>query len=293
VFGFSQTETNAFIVLLPLMLLIIISEPVYQTYFLSNKPGNFRDREILDSLIASWNWDDTLTRDFRLNEIRVAQAISRFPFDPNTASEETLLSVGIPKRVTAGIIKYRSKGGKFRIRKDFRKVYGLDSSLYTSLESYIQLPVNYVRDSTRFVARKPDVKTVEFFDLNLVDTIGLATIYGIGPATARRIVKYRSALGGFLHHDQLFEVWGIDSAAVRRLTEKSVIAADFTPNRLAINHGSEQELGRHPYIRTKLARAIVNYRFQHGNFATAEDLKKIAFIDEKAFLRIKPYITLE
>jgi competence ComEA-like helix-hairpin-helix protein len=80
---------------------------------------------------------------------------------------------------------------------------------------------------------------------------------------------------------------------VNRLTEKSVIAAGFTPNKLAINHCSEQELARHPYLRTKLARAIVNYRLQHGDFSSIDDLKKINIMEEKIFLRIEPYITLD
>jgi competence ComEA-like helix-hairpin-helix protein len=294
VFGFSQTETNAFITLLPLMLIIIISEPVYQTYIVSSKPDNLRDRQTLDSLIAALHWDDTLkVKDFEKKELFVKETIRLTKFDPNTATEQAFISLGISKRVASGIIKYRSKGGKFRIRKDFRKVYGLDSSLFTSLEPYIQLPENYARDSSTFVSRKPGNKVNPIFDLNLADTIQLASVYGIGPSTARRIVKYRAALGGFLDHEQLFEVWGIDSTVVRRLAEKSVIAAGFMPNRLAINQRTEEELGRHPYLRTKLARAIVNYRFQHGKFATVDDLKKIAVIDEKAFLRIKPYITLE
>ncbi len=294
VFGFSQTETNAFIILLPLMLLIILSEPVYQTYLVSDKPDNLRDHRVLDSLMSAWQWDDTMsTRSATLRTADNRRASTLFAFDPNVATEEQFVELGIPKRIASGIMKYRNKGGKFRIRSDFRKVYGLDSLLFLKLKPFIQLPEKYPRDTARFVARRDIPKVVITFDLNLADTTQLATIYGIGPATARRIVNYRTALGGFLNHDQLHEVWGMDSSVVRRLAEKTVIEAAFTPEKLAINQKNEQELGRHPYIRTKLARAIVNYRFQHGNFVAVDDLKKIALIDEKAFLRIKPYITLE
>jgi competence protein ComEA len=214
-FGFSRTETNAFLILLPLMLIVIVSEPVYQTYFMSNNPDDLADQATIDSIVATWVAP-------KKNRIAVA--------------EKT-----------------------FKKKKPARQV-------------------------------KPPR---EKFDLNLADTSQLKTIYGIGPIIARRIVMYRASLGGFVSTDQLYEVWGLDSAVVGRLTAKSVIATDFTPNKLAINRCSEQELARHPYLRTKLARAIVNYRFQHGNFASIDDLAKIGIMEEKVFLRIKRYITLD
>jgi competence ComEA-like helix-hairpin-helix protein len=279
-FGFSKTESNAFIILLPLMLIVIISEPVYQTYFMSNKPVDFQDGKTLDSLIATWDWPDENKTD----------SVILFSFDPNKSTVEELVSLGIPSRTASGIVNYRNKGGKFRVKSDLKKMYGLDTNVFASLLPYIQLPE---RSNTVPRSSKPPKKQFEKFDLNLADTTQLKSIYGIGPVIARRIAAYRSSLGGFILFDQLHEVWGLDSTIVRRLSEKTVIAPGFMPNKLPINHCGEQELARHPYIRTKLARAIVNYRFQHGNFGAVDDLMKIASVDEKAFHRIKPYITIE
>jgi competence protein ComEA len=281
VLGFSQTETNAFIILLPLMLMVIISEPVYRTYFMYNKPDDLQDAKRLDSLIATWDWPAK----------KHADTIIRFAFDPNKATQEELTSLGIPSRTAGGIVNYRNKGGKFRVKSDLKKMYGLDTNLYASLVPYIRLPDKLSADKLNKAGRQ--VGKSEKFDLNLADTTQLKTVFGIGPVIARRIAAYRSSLGGFIMFDQLYEVWGLDSTVVRRLTDKTVIAAGFMPNKLPINHCSEQELARHPYIRTKLAGAIVKYRFQHGNFGSVDDLRKIVFVDEKAFQRIVPYITLD
>ena len=207
------------------MLIVIGSEPVYQTYFMSNYPDDLADREMLDSIVATWEEPKKNRTD---SSFRVAYKKKKFPQRPTRNSN--------------------------------------------------------------FSKPKPQSPP---FDLNLADTTQLKTIYGIGPVIARRIIAYRASLGGFLSNDQLYEVWGLDSTVVNRLTAKSVIAPGFTPNKLAINRCSEQDLARHPYLRTKLARAIVNYRFQHGNFASVDDLKKIGIMEEKIFLRIKPYVTLE
>jgi DNA uptake protein ComE-like DNA-binding protein len=216
-FGFSQTETNAFIILLPLMLIVVASEPVYQTYFMSNYPDDVKDKKMLDSIIAHW-----------------------------------------------------------------------------------EVPKNEIEKKTVIVHKKPKKKVIprlkyqkEKFDINLADTTQLKSIYGIGSVISKRILTYRTNLGGFIANEQLYEIWGLDSTVVGRLIEKSTIAPDFTPTKLAINHCSETDLARHPYLRTKLARAIVNYRFQHGSFASVDDLKKIGIMEEKIFLRIKPYVTLD
>jgi competence ComEA-like helix-hairpin-helix protein len=279
-FGFSRTESNAFIILLPLMFIVITSEPVYQTYFMYNKPDDFQDPKKLDSLVATWDWPDK----------KRADTITLFAFDPNKATIDELTRLGIPSRTAQGIVNYRNKGGKFKVKSDLKKIYGLDTNIYASLVPYLQLPE---RSNTVPRATRQQKKQIERFDLNLADTTQLKSIYGIGPVIARRIAAYRSTLGGFIMFDQLHEVWGLDSTIVRRLSEKTVIAPDFMPDKLPINHCSEQELARHPYIRTKLARAIVNYRFQHGNFGTLEDLTKIVTVDEKAFQRIKPYVTID
>ena len=222
-FGFSKTESNAFLILLPLMLIVITAEPVYQTYFMSNKPDDFQNRKTVDSLVAIWK---------------------------------------VPENKTEHQTTFKKKF--FKPKQKFKKL------------------------SHQF--KNPQLPR---FDLNLADTTQLKTIYGIGPVIAKRIVTYRENLGGFISFNQLREVWGLDSTVVKKLTERSVITPGFTPNKLAINRCGEQELGRHPYLRTKLARAIVNYRLQHGNFIALDDLRKITLIDEKIFLRIEPYITLD
>lgn len=235
-FGFSRTETNAFLVLLPLMLIVVVAEPVYQTYFMSNYPDDPHVQAELDSIVANWKWPEEKKKNR-------TDSSSRFPYKSNR--------------------KFSNK--PYKSSKPFT------SSRQQRTTNNQQLP----------------------FDLNLADTTQLKSIYGIGPVIARRIVTYRTNLGGFIVHNQLYEVWGLDSTVVGRLTEKSVIAPGFTPVKLQINRCSERDLAIHPYIRTKLARAIVNYRLQHGDFLSVEDLTKIAVIDEKAFHRIKPYVTLD
>ena len=59
--------------------------------------------------------------------------LTPFPFDPNIATKETFLNLGLSHKVTRTIINFRDKGGKFWKKEDFRKIYGIDSLTYLTL----------------------------------------------------------------------------------------------------------------------------------------------------------------
>jgi DNA uptake protein ComE-like DNA-binding protein len=286
IFGFSQSESNAFLVLIPLMFAAVFSEPIYRAITLSGKPDVSTDYRLLDSLVTTFAWDHD-------SVLTIAPTVTLFPFDPNSTSEEDFVRLGISRKTASRIINYRSKGGKFRQRTDLRKIYGIDSSTYESLIPYIKLPDRYVypkKDSQSFTRKR---QKNEPLDLNLADSAAFQAVYGIGPVMAKRIISYRGKLGGFVNEKQLFEVWGLDSLVAGRLLDRSFVAADFVPFRININTAEEAEFASHPYIRWKAGKAIATWRFQHGPFTMIEDLMKISSIDEKVFMRIKPYLTLE
>lgn len=289
--GFSRSEARAFIILLPLVFIIVFIEPVYQAWFVSGNPDNFRDAGRLDSLVATWKLvDEPDVPPAMINTVL-------FRFDPNTVTIPQMDSLGIPSIVSRRIDRYRIKGGKFKVRTDLSKMYGLDSILFTRLEPFIDLPKNIPkkeeslhRASARIVAA-PEPLTR--FDLNTADSAALDAVKGIGPTLARRIVSYRDRLGGFVDPRQLYEVWGLDSAVVERALAISEISPSFEPRKININTITERDLAGHPYMKPKTARIIVTYRFQHGHFTSIADLEKINLIDSKTFHRIKPYLTLD
>lgn len=287
-FSLSRRETNAFLILLPLMLLGIFIIPVYQAWQSHQTHDFSSETKALDSALANWRWadDDSLVS---------GDTHELFNFNPNFASVQELETLGFPSPLARRIDNYRSKRGKFFIKSDLLKIYGLDSSLYVKLYPYIELPESR---NTKRVANtletkpeiKPPVRTK--FDLNQADTAQLIRLYGIGPTLSQRIVNYRNRLGGFTSMVQLHEVYGLDSAAVSELEKASFITEEFQPQKIAINEATEKELAAHPYITYNLAKAITTYRFQHGNFQSIEDLKKIALVNETFYTKIKSYLTL-
>ena len=285
--GFSRGESNAFIILLPLMVLTVFSMSFYRYWSAPIARDYSNHRHYLDSLIATWEWE-------KKEDSVIDRSISFFHFNPNTASQEQLQSLGLNKYLALRIMKYRSKGGKFEIRTDLMNVYGMDTLWFKNALPYIDLPevkpekpVETNRSSG--FSKKEKVT----FDLNAADTAQLMKLYGIGPKLALRIVKYRNKLGGFVNMSQLKEVYGLDSTVISRLAEMTFIDRNFTPVKLNINQLTEKELAVHPYLNWKIARAITTYRFQHGAFQSLDDLSQVKLLDEQEFEHIRPYLTLD
>jgi len=286
-FGFSRSQTNGFIVLLPVVTIILFSEPVYR-WWVSQRTEDFsKERAALDSLHIAWQ-----KQKVEENQIPIEEEIpiSFFSFDPNTASADELKALGFSTRLSKRLLNYREKGGRFKVKSDLKKLYGLDSAFYQALVPFISLPVEIPKKEsafTPFEKKKPEV-----FDLNEADTTQLKSVYGIGSVLANRIVKYRDKLGGFITQDQLREVYGLDTAVVKRIVKASYLSQNFSPQKININSAEELALASHPYSSRKIAKAIVAYRFQHGNFSSVDDLRRIHLIDDKVFDRIYPYLTV-
>ena len=63
-----------------------------------------------------------------------------FLFNPNTVGLDTLQLLGFTQRQAQSVLNYRNKGGKFGVKRDFAKLYVVDSAKYAALAPYIALP---------------------------------------------------------------------------------------------------------------------------------------------------------
>ena len=85
----------------------------------------------------------------------------RFCFNPNTISKDSLVLLGFTPKQAQSIINYREKGGKFRRREDFAKLYVVDSAKYHSLAPYIFLPDDKLSEDVEFVQKSANSCTKE------------------------------------------------------------------------------------------------------------------------------------
>lgn len=221
--------------------------------------------------------------------------VERFAFDPNTADSTQLLRLGLQPWQVRNIYKYRAAGGVYRQKEDFARLYGLTQKQYKELEPYIRISSDYQpaaalvapresRDTLRYPVKLKEGETV---DLSVADTSALCHVPGIGSYYARRVVQYGERLGGYVNVRQLLEIDGFPESALPFLT-----IGNAKPRRtLNLNRLSLDELKRHPYLNYYQARAIVDYRRQHGRIASLDDLRLLRDFPQEAIDRLRPYVT--
>jgi competence protein ComEA len=282
--GFSRSQSNAFIILLPLMVLLLLSEPVYRHYKGSPVPDG-EDIRRLDSLIALFPTQESKSKVFLKSKVQE----KFFRFDPNKISEDDLKKLGFEPIISRRILKYREKGGVFRTKNDLLKIHGLSPAFHGRIRSFIALPDSL---AAKVFLKKEITELVISFDLNLADTTQLKLVKGIGSKISQRILKYREALGGFYQPEQLYEVYNIDSTVAERLIKVSFINPETSLRTLNINKADKKTLAIHPYISTPAAAAIVTYRLKYGDFHTVEELRKISQVDSVTFQKVKTYLTV-
>ena len=215
-----------------------------------------------------------------------------FPFDPNTISAEGWQKLGLNARLSATIVKYRNKGGKFYRTEDLMKIWGMPEGFYERIKGYVVIaekPDTYKTNTESnwkpFAPKKPAIVSV-----NDADTSALIALPGIGSKLAARIIKFREKLGGFYTVDQIGETYGVSDSTFQKI--KPYLQIGGGVKTININQATKDQLKTHPYINWNLANAIVEYRNQHGPFSTVEELKKIVLVDDVTFEKIKPYLSL-
>lgn len=279
-FGFTRNQVNGFMVLIPAMLLLLFSKPLFEWFDFRNTIVPLTEQTLIDSTLRVWHDEPAVSREDNFKP---------FNFDPNTVSEEELETLGFAPFIAQRIINYREKGGRFTVKKDLYKIYGIDSTLIARLLPFVQLPAQVVAKVEG--ARPPEVPMR--LDLNTADSVQLKAISGIGPVLSQRIIKFRNSLGGFVKVDQLYEVWGLDSLVVEQIQQVSFVDPDFQVSKININTANETDLSKHPYLSKKIARAIITYRFQHGSFSDIRDLDQIDQLDKDQLEKAKPYLTVK
>lgn len=288
-FGFSKSETNGFIILLPLLILGLFTPQLFKQYLKSKTQS---DDSFYEEEFRKWVAENEKHLVYK-DTANVAPLT--FDFDPNLATVEELMSLGFREKIAHRINNYRTKGGRFKSADDLRKIYGISQGRIEELSSHIKIsgipnkPEKTRNDSIKPVITKRSRPEASKININLASQEELVNVYGIGPVLSERILKYRNLLGGFHSWNQLSEVYGLRPEIIDKVKERFYID-EFTLIRIDLNQDSIKTLAKHPYISYSLAKVIVAFRNQHGDFQSVNDLNKIKIFNDSIFERVRPYL---
>jgi competence ComEA-like helix-hairpin-helix protein len=254
-----------------------------------------------DSVRNAEDYRDHSTREpgLTLNKSKLKISGQLFFFDPNTLSADGWQKLGLTDHFAQTVGHFKSKGGHFYKPEDLKKIYGLHVEEFERLLPYIR--INDISKATVkqtfFNSVSGDEsfrhisKALHYTNINQADSEQWSSLPGIGATLASRIVHFRERLGGFYTIDQVRETFGLPDSTFQKI--KPVLLLNPGPLvQLDLNNTSRDSLQVHPYIRWRLAKAITEYRKQHGQFHSVDDLMQIALLDSENFKRIKPYLTV-
>ncbi len=278
---------------LPLALLIIYFLPRWLVSQTSETSLNLSQHKA-DSLMANLQAFERKERQWERDTI----ALRLHTFDPNTADSLTFRELGLPAWMARNVLRYRAKGGIFRTSDSFRKVYGMNDSLFSTLLPYIQIDtlhfaqtdtLRWAQDTT-FQVPIFHAKRDTILELNSADTASLQLIRGIGKYTALQIVRYRQQLGGFVSVEQLREIEM--PTAVDSIIDSFTVCPDSVRT-IPVNKSTVERLNRHPYLTFTQAKALYTLRREQVRLHDINILLTMPEFTQVDILRLQPYLNFE
>ncbi|WP_333695164.1 ComEA family DNA-binding protein [Flavobacterium sp.] len=235
-----------------------------------------------------------------VDSLKLEQSKSKkiFPFNPNFISDYKGYQLGMSKIELDKLFAFRKQNRYVNSAKEFQEVTGVSDSLLQAIQPYFKFP-DWVNDKNkkRFENTvfkngnsNTSTKPVQIIDLNQATQEDFIKIYGIGPALSERILKYKESLGGFVHVDQLNDVWGLNTDVLVKLKSNFQIVRMPNVPKYRINDLSLKELMKFPYFNYAIAKEIVTYRSMNGDLKSIEDLTKIKGISVEKINIIALYL---
>lgn len=277
-FGFNKQQRSGLLVLVCISFSLLLIRIIYPHFIKPDKieinylPLFQRQLDSFESLNQSFKPTTSISENTNL-----------FVFNPNQVTFEQLLQLGFLEKTAKGFIKFRKKGFVFKQKSDVKKIYGVSDEFYSTLEPYILIETLSKNISEKkYTSSKPQQK----LDLNLADSASLVALNGIGPSYAKRILKYRSILGGYVSVEQLKEVYGFTDEIYISIQGLFTVGKTGV-TKINVNKDDFKAVNKHPYITYEQTKLIFNQRRQAP--LTEQKLKEIIG-DESLFNKLSLYI---
>src|SRR5687767_6103458 len=103
VFGFSRTEINGFIILLPLAIMVVSVVPLYSSWLADQKTDYSKEEMQLDSLMSLFKGDEKKLNDTSHVTPMLRNMHTFFSFNPNIAAVSELKRLGFTEILSTRI----------------------------------------------------------------------------------------------------------------------------------------------------------------------------------------------
>lgn len=245
--------------------------------------------------------------------------------DPNTATKDHFIQVGLSKKQANTILNYRNKGGKFFNTNDLKKIYGLDENTFEKIKPFIK--INTTKRTEKTTNNKPDFETksdiestpakpviitapAKKFDPNTINADDLLAM-GLPEKIINTMMNFRNKGGKFYKPEDLQLIYGMKEEWYKKL-ESSIEISNTknqskqknqpttlktpTPNkeksiaRVDVNTATIEDFKQLRGIGPYYARKIVNFRDKLGGFTDIDQIGSTYNLPDSVFQKIKPFL---
>lgn len=235
-----------------------------------------------------------------------------FYFDPNTASKDDFINLGIPPKTAQTILNFRNKGAQFFKKEDFKKIYGLKKSDFERLEEFIQIEKKkkkFQPFAKNEIPQSYDTPTIDHiaFDPNTANVNTLLQ-NGIPQHVVNTIIKYRSSGAIFQVKEDLKKIYTLKEDIYQKIEpfieiipqEKKEYPEKFTQKNIFpkpenesstividINNSTPEDWQKLRGIGPSFSKRIVTFRDRLGGFHSIEQVGETYGLPDSSFQKIK------
>ncbi len=285
-FTYSRQERNGILVLCILLFLLITLK------FIVRKIPISTEEDYSEMITVIEQWEAELEAKSKANSLKL------FDFNPNEISKEELDSLALPKRVKSNMLSYRERGGVFNKPSDIKRIYGMTDSLFSIVESYIHIPAAKKETIPPIKNRKVETQYF-YFDPNTSTQSELSKL-GLNKFQIRNILNYRSKGGEFRQAEDISKIYGMDSAAFKKLkpwvkieNKGPAFKKKLTSIKIELNSADSTDLIKLKGIGPYFANRIVKYRDYLGGFYSKKQLCEVYNLPFETYCEIEPNIWID
>lgn len=211
-------------------------------------------------------------------------------FDPNTATLDDLLELGLSKHEAVSLLKYRAAGKVFRIPEDMALCYGISDSLYRRLAPWVRIGRKYAIAPEEYRTGRilPEPLAPQPFRIDTVSVRYLRAIGALSKRQAEAFVRWRD-LSGIYDMEELRDCYVVSDSVAAAL-EPYIIFPERKPRPIEepveLNTADSATLRSVSGIGPKTVGAILAYRERLGGFLRAEQLAEVPGVTERNYEKI-------